>query len=70
MPFSSIYPLVASVGVLIGAFGTCYHNLIVALIGGVILLTGIYLWAMEGAEGYHLHLDADGNLIEDSHAKH
>jgi cytochrome c oxidase subunit 1 len=60
----------ASAGVLIGAFGTCYHNFNVALAGGIVMLAGIYLWAMEGAEGYHIHLDADGKVIEDSHAKH
>ena len=70
MPHQSIYPLVASTGVLIGAFGACYHILIVALIGGAFLLGGIYLWSLEGNEGYHLHLDADGHPIEDEHAKH
>ncbi|MDB6095272.1 MAG: cytochrome oxidase [Verrucomicrobia bacterium] len=70
MPFQSIYPLVASSGVLIGAFGACYHTLIVALIGGSVMLSGIYLWAMEGADGYHIHLDAEGNVIEDHDAKH
>jgi cytochrome c oxidase subunit 1 len=70
MPFQSIYPLVASTGVLIGAFGACYHNFLVAVIGGAVMLTGIYLWSLEGAEGYHIHLDADGNEIEGSHEKH
>ena len=70
MPFQSIYPLVASCGVLTGAFGTCYHNFIVALIGGIVMLTGVYLWSMEGAEGYHIHLDADGNEIPDPHGHH
>jgi len=70
MPFSSIYPLVASFGALVGGFGAVYHNLVIALIGGSLLLAGVYLWSMEGAEGYHLHLDADGNPVEDPHAKH
>ena len=61
IPFQSIYPLVARIGALIGAFGAIYHNLIVALIGGSLLFIGIYLWSLEGAEGYHLHPDEDGH---------
>ncbi len=68
MPFPSIYPFVASVGVLIGAFGACYHHLPGSLLGGGVLLAGIYLWSMEGAEGYHLHLDAAGQPIADPSA--
>ncbi|HND60795.1 MAG TPA: cytochrome c oxidase subunit I [Opitutaceae bacterium] len=70
MPHQSIYPLVASLGALIGAFGACYHTLNVALIGAAVLLVGVYLWALEGNEGYHLHLDAQGRPVEDPHAKH
>ncbi|HRJ46706.1 MAG TPA: cytochrome c oxidase subunit I [Opitutaceae bacterium] len=58
MPFQSIYPFVTSVGILIGAIGVCAvdygHKLPVALAGGAIMLIGIYLWAMEGNEGYHI----------------
>jgi cytochrome c oxidase subunit 1 len=32
-------------------------KLAVTLIGAVIMLTGFYLWALEGNEGYHLHLE-------------
>ena len=70
MPHQSIYPLIASIGALIGAFGACYHSLAVSLTGGTVLLAGIYLWALEGNEGYHLHLDADGKPVKDTHAKH
>ena len=45
-------------------------SLMMALAGGLVLLAGIYLWAMEGAEGYHIHLDAEGRIVEDPHAKH
>jgi cytochrome c oxidase subunit 1 len=66
MPFQSVYPLVTSIGILIGAIGVSVidhgHKLPVALTGAVIMLAGIYLWAMEGNEGYHIHADE-----EDSH---
>ena len=66
MPFQSVYPLVTSIGILIGAIGVSVidhgHKLPVALTGAAIMLAGIYLWAMEGNEGYHIHADE-----EDSH---
>jgi len=31
------------------------HKLIVALIGLAIVVGSIYLWSLEGNEGYHLH---------------
>ncbi len=80
MPHQSIYPLVASVGILIGAYATSgldsnpepgvHFKLGLAIVGGLIMLAGVFLWALEGADGYHLHLDKNGNPIEDSHAKH
>lgn len=63
MPFQSIYPLVTSIGILIGGIGVSVvepgYKLAVALIGGVIMLAGVYLWAHEGNEGYHLHVDGE-----------
>jgi cytochrome c oxidase subunit I len=60
MPNQSIFPLVACVGLLIGGIGVSAvpfgHKLPVALVGLAIALAGIYLWAIEGNEGYHLHL--------------
>jgi cytochrome c oxidase subunit 1 len=80
MPHQSIYPLVASVGILIAAFAASgldsnpepgmHIKLALAIFGGVIMLAGIFLWSLEGAEGYHLHLDKDGKPIEDSHGAH
>jgi cytochrome c oxidase subunit 1 len=63
MPHQSIYPFVASVGALIGGMGTAYHDLLFAVIGLIVLLTGVYLWSLEGSEGYHLHIDKDGAII-------
>jgi cytochrome c oxidase subunit 1 len=69
MPFQSIWPFVTSVGILIGAIGVSYFDsnwtpgihakLAVTLVGGVIMVLGIYFWAIEGNEGYHLHLDSE-----------
>ena len=63
MPFQSIYPLVTSIGILIGSIGVSVldpgHKLVLALIGGVVMLGGIYWWAMEGNEGYHIHADEE-----------
>jgi len=47
-----------------------HHKLATAIIGGAIMLIGIFLWALEGADGYHLHLDKDGKTVDDAHAKH
>ncbi len=81
MPFSSIWPFVTSVGILIGAFGlsalgadnsTPTVRWSIVLSGAFVMFLGIYFWALEGNEGYHLHLDEHGNPIEPVHhdAKH
>ena len=69
MPFQSIYPFIASLGILIGGVGVATidsnpdpkviigKKLTVCLIGLGIFLYGVYCWALEGNEGYHLHLD-------------
>lgn len=62
MPFASVYPLVASIGLLVAGIGISVldnNRLIVSLIGGVITFAGIFLWAHEGNEGYHLHADKE-----------
>jgi cytochrome c oxidase subunit 1 len=67
MPFQSIYPLFAGIGILIGAIGISIidanpdphviigRKLAVTLVGAVIMITSVYLWSLEGNEGYHLH---------------
>jgi cytochrome c oxidase subunit 1 len=76
MPDQSWYPLVASIGLLIGALAFCsLHqpltlfgiqllatHIPIAIFGGAVLFVGVYLWALEGPGGYHLHLDAKGNV--------
>jgi cytochrome c oxidase subunit 1 len=81
MPFGSIWPLVCSVGLLIGAIGISAFDMSpdlfigpklgLSIIGGIVMFIGIYFWALEGNEGYHLHLDKDGKPIEEpSHSQH
>ena len=81
MPFPSIWPFITSCGILIGSIAISaldsnpapgiHLRLGMTLVGGVVMFIGIYFWALEGNEGYHLHLDKDGKPIEDDgHAKH
>jgi cytochrome c oxidase subunit 1 len=75
MPYGSIWPFVASMGALVGAIGfTAFDpapgsaigpKFIISLTGGAILVIGAYFWALEGNEGYHIHVDEDGNVTED-----
>ena len=77
MPFQSIYPLIASIGMLIAAIGvTCFDSdwspgihlkLGLSLVGGAVMLAGIYLWSLEGAEGYHLHPKDDDHAPTAKH---
>jgi len=86
MPFNSIWPFVASFGLLIVGIGSTafeakwdvpgiHWKLGLSLLGGLVTLVGIYFWSLEGNEGYHLHLDKDGKPVKghgDDHgpAKH
>jgi cytochrome c oxidase subunit 1 len=66
MPFQSIYPFFAGVGILIAAIGISVvdadpgpslvgKKLATVLVGFFILFVSVYLWSLEGNEGYHLH---------------
>jgi cytochrome c oxidase subunit 1 len=80
MPNQSIWPFVASVGLLVLGFGMTYFDsdwsdgihakLGTSLVGSFITFIGLYFWSIEGNAGYHLHVDEKGNVIEDHHAKH
>jgi cytochrome c oxidase subunit 1 len=70
MPFQSIYPLVAATGILIGSIGVAVIDpapawvvigpkLGLSLFGLVIFLIGVYLWAIEGNDGYHVHPEGE-----------
>ena len=47
MPSPSFYPLVASIGLPIIGYGMIYRAWYVAIFGAVVLLAGLYAWAME-----------------------
>jgi len=70
MPFQSIWPFCASCGILIGAIGVSVidadpgpgligKKLAITLLGGLVMVVSIFLWALEGSEGYHLHLEPE-----------
>jgi cytochrome c oxidase subunit 1 len=61
MPDQSWYPLIASIGLLIGGLAFAFYNVPLALVGVGILFLGCYLWALEGPGGYHIHIDDKGN---------
>ncbi|MFA6961688.1 MAG: cytochrome c oxidase subunit I [Opitutaceae bacterium] len=64
MPSQSWFPLLAASGLLIGAIFFVNHIMIGAIAGGGIMFLGVFLWAVEGPGGYHIHLD------EKNHSKH
>ena len=78
MPDQSWYPLFAAFGLFIGAynFAQLHHPLVMfgnqvfashlplAITGGVIMVSALYLWALEGPGGYHIHIGADGKVTE------
>jgi cytochrome c oxidase subunit I len=69
MPFQSIYPFFAAVGILIMAVGVAvidpnpapgiHLKLGTTVVGLVIMFANIYLWSLEGADGYHIHPDEE-----------
>ncbi|MGD1030671.1 MAG: cytochrome c oxidase subunit I [Opitutaceae bacterium] len=79
MPFQSVYPFIAGVGILIGAVGVSIidpnpdpaviigRKLAVSIAGLVIMLVAVYLWALEGNEGYHIH-PGEGGAHEGSNS--
>ena len=46
LPQPSYWPLVVSIGLLIGGYGLIY-NVAVAVIGGVISMVAVYAWSFE-----------------------
>ena len=80
MPHQSIYPFVASLGLFIAAIGIAVidhdpspgfwgKKIGISMIGGVVMLAGIYFWALEGNEGYHLHPEDEGHAHDQPAAK-
>jgi cytochrome c oxidase subunit I len=76
MPFQSIYPFFAGVGIFIGAIGVAIIDpadpkiytgfwgpkVAVTILGGLIMFISVVLWSLEGNEGYHIHLNEDGSI--------
>ena len=50
--------------VMFGGNQVLSSHLPLALTGGVIMVLSLYLWALEGPGGYHLHIAADGKISE------
>ena len=67
MPSQSWFPLVAAIGLLIGAVLFVNHLFLWAIIGGTILVLGVYFWAAEGPGGYHVHLDSKERSGQDKY---
>ncbi len=76
MPFQSIYPFIAGVGILVGAVGIAVvdadpgpglvaRKLATCLVGFAILLVASLLWSLEGNDGYHIH--PEGEVEGDGH---
>ena len=69
MPDHSWYPLLTAIGFLVLVIGMLFHktvidgeivrSFIVPVIGGVIAITGMILWSLEGPAGYHLFPEED-----------
>jgi cytochrome c oxidase subunit 1 len=65
MPFQSIYPFVASLGLFIMGLGVAvighdpHVKIAISGAGFLVMLAGIFLWAHEGNEGYHLHVNKE-----------
>ena len=76
MPFQSIYPFFASCGILVAAIGIAVidpantHDypgfwgpkIAVTILDGAIMFVSVVLWSLEGADGYHIHLNDDGSI--------
>ena len=46
MPQPSYWPIVVSIGMLIGGYGLVY-NFVVAAVGAVIMMMAVYAWSFE-----------------------
>ncbi|MDQ3756884.1 MAG: cytochrome c oxidase subunit I, partial [Actinomycetota bacterium] len=72
MPSPSYYPLVASIGLVLIAYGMVYgrdsgQNYLLAVLGAITLLTGLYAWALEPStepEEHH-EVEAEVEIVEE-----
>ncbi len=71
MPFPSIYPFLSAIGILIWAVGVAvidpspapgiHLKLGMVFVGFAFMFANVYLWSLEGADGYHLHPHEEHN---------
>ncbi len=54
MPDQSWYPLIISIGIMIGGYGLIF-SIPAAIFGLVVTVFGTYGWVFEGPGGYHVH---------------
>jgi cytochrome c oxidase subunit 1 len=75
MPDQSWFPLIATVGMLIGALALAFRHSgllsnsllhYIAIGGAVLMIAGIICWAIEGPGGYHLHAEEDDTLEQEA----
>ena len=60
MPSPSYFPLVAALGLPIIGYGLIYHLIWVDVIGLLVLLTGVYAWALEPPTEPDVEIEAHG----------
>jgi cytochrome c oxidase subunit 1 len=61
LPSPSYWPIVLAAGLPLIAYGLIF-NLVISAIGGVLVISAIYGWVLEGAndpEAGHVHVDSD-----------
>ncbi|HEY1793139.1 MAG TPA: cytochrome c oxidase subunit I [Opitutaceae bacterium] len=82
MPFQSIYPFFAGCGIFIASVGIAIVDfadpakypgfwgpkVATTIVGGAIMFISVVLWAIEGNDGYHLHLNPDGSVRGEDHS--
>ncbi len=72
LPSPSFYPIIVAFALPVIAYGMIYKAFVVSVVGGLILLGGLYAWALEpSAEPADHHDDehGDGGSIEGEHAR-
>jgi cytochrome c oxidase subunit 1 len=69
LPDQSWYPALAAAGLLIGGLSFANYSLAGSIAGAAVLFVSVYLWALEGPGGYHVHPAGPG-AAGSGHASH
>jgi cytochrome c oxidase subunit 1 len=64
LPSPSFFPLIASVGLPIMAYGMIYKTYLVTVMGGIVLLSGLYAWGLEPSAEPEDHDGGHGDAVE------